>query len=44
MAIMRRFEQILEANPDEPLYVTDVCAAIGVTAERCACIAKTIWG
>ena len=31
MAIMRRFEQILEANPDEPLYVTDVCAAIGVT-------------
>jgi AraC-like DNA-binding protein len=31
MTIMRRFEQILEANPDEPLYVTDVCAAIGVT-------------
>ena len=31
MAIMRRFEQILEANPDEPLYIADVCAAIGVT-------------
>jgi len=31
MAIMRRFEQILEANPDQPLYITDVCSAIGVT-------------
>ena len=31
MAIMRRFERILEANPDKPLYVTDVCASIGVT-------------
>ena len=31
MAIMRRFEQIIEANSDKPLYITDVCAAIGVT-------------
>jgi AraC-like DNA-binding protein len=31
MAVMRRFEQILEANPNEPLYITEVCAAIGVT-------------
>ena len=31
MAIMRRFERILEANPDKPLYITDVCTAIGVT-------------
>lgn len=31
MTIMRRFERILEANPDKPLYITDVCAAIGVT-------------
>lgn len=29
--IMRRFEQILQANPDKPLYITDICAAIGVT-------------
>jgi AraC-like DNA-binding protein len=28
---MRRFERILEANPNEPLYITDVCASIGVT-------------
>jgi AraC-like DNA-binding protein len=31
--IMRRFEQILEANPDKPIYLTEICAAIGV-AER----------
>jgi AraC-like DNA-binding protein len=29
--IMRRFEQMLEANQDEPLYVTEICAAVGVT-------------
>jgi AraC-like DNA-binding protein len=31
MAVMRRFERVLEANPNEPLYITDVCASIGVT-------------
>jgi AraC-like DNA-binding protein len=31
MAVMRRFERILEANPNEPLYITDVCTSIGVT-------------
>ena len=30
-AIMRRFEQFLDANQNEPLYVTEICAAIGVT-------------
>ena len=32
-AIIARFEQFLEANRDRPLYVTEICAAIGV-AER----------
>lgn len=32
-AIVARFEEFLEANPDQPLYLTEICAAIGV-AER----------
>ncbi|WP_454618317.1 helix-turn-helix domain-containing protein [Bradyrhizobium cenepequi] len=32
-AIMARFEEFLEANPDRPLYLTEICAAIGA-AER----------
>ncbi|MGY8683373.1 helix-turn-helix domain-containing protein [Bradyrhizobium sp. UFLA05-153] len=32
-AIMARFEEFLEANPGRPLYLTEICAAIGV-AER----------
>ena len=32
-AIMSRFEKFLEANPDRPLYLTEICGAIGV-AER----------
>ena len=31
--IIVRFEEFLEANPDRPLYLTEICAAIGV-AER----------
>ena len=31
--IVARFEQFLEANPDRPLYLPEICAAIGV-AER----------
>ena len=31
--IVARFEEYLEANPDQPLYLTEICAAIGV-AER----------
>jgi AraC-like DNA-binding protein len=31
--IIVRFEEFLEAHPDEPLYLTEICAAIGV-AER----------
>ena len=30
---MARFEEFLEANPDQPLYLAEICAAIGV-AER----------
>jgi AraC-like DNA-binding protein len=32
-AIVARFEEFLEANPNTPLYLTEICAAIGV-AER----------
>jgi AraC-like DNA-binding protein len=32
-AIIARFEEFLAANPDRPLYLTEICAAIGV-AER----------
>jgi AraC-like DNA-binding protein len=32
-AIVGRLEEFLEANPDQPLYLTEICAAIGV-AER----------
>jgi AraC-like DNA-binding protein len=32
-AIVARFEGFLEANPDQPLYLAEICAAIGV-AER----------
>jgi AraC-like DNA-binding protein len=31
--IVARFEEFLEINPDRPLYLTEICAAIGV-AER----------
>ena len=29
--IMRRFERVVEENPNAPLYLPEVCAAIGVT-------------
>ncbi|MGY3606502.1 MULTISPECIES: helix-turn-helix domain-containing protein [unclassified Bradyrhizobium] len=32
-AIVARFEEFLEANPDRPLYLAEICAATGV-AER----------
>ncbi|WP_426409746.1 helix-turn-helix domain-containing protein [Bradyrhizobium ganzhouense] len=32
-AIMVRFEALLDANPDRPLYLTEICSAIGA-AER----------
>jgi AraC-like DNA-binding protein len=28
---MRRFEQVVESNEDEPLYIPEICAQIGVT-------------
>jgi len=31
--VMRRFEQVLKENPDDPLHIPEICAAIGV-AER----------
>jgi AraC-like DNA-binding protein len=37
--IVARLEEFLEANPDRPLYLTEICAAIGVTERtlRIAC-------
>jgi AraC-like DNA-binding protein len=32
-AIVARFEEFLEANPDRPLYLNEICAGIGI-AER----------
>ena len=32
-AIVKRFEEFLEANPNTPLYLTEICAAVGA-AER----------
>jgi AraC-like DNA-binding protein len=29
--IMRRFRRAVEANPDQPLYIPELCAAIGVS-------------
>src|SRR5579863_7683901 len=29
--VMRRFEEFLEANPDQSLHILDVCSAIGVS-------------
>ena len=29
--VLRRFEQVLEANRGEPLYIPEICAAIGVS-------------
>jgi hypothetical protein len=28
--VMRRFEQLIEANQNQPLYMPEICAAIGV--------------
>jgi len=32
LSVLRRFEQMLETKKDESIYITDVCAEIGVTA------------
>src|SRR5579871_3259996 len=37
-AIVARFEDFLAANPDRAIYLTEICAAIGV-AERTLCAA-----
>jgi AraC-like DNA-binding protein len=38
-AIVARFEEFLEANPDQPLYLAEICAGIGVSERtlRAAC-------
>src|SRR5690348_554872 len=29
--VMRRFRQVVEENPEQPLYIPDICKAIGVS-------------
>jgi AraC-like DNA-binding protein len=29
--VMRRFRRVLEENPDQPLYIPEICTAIGVS-------------
>lgn len=36
LPVMRRLEEVLEANPDTPLYLPEICAAVGVSA-------RTLW-
>jgi transcriptional regulator GlxA family with amidase domain len=38
-AILARFEEFLAANPDRPLYLPEICAAIGVAEQtlRASC-------
>ena len=31
LAVMRRFEELLDSQPDTPLYVADICAGTGVS-------------
>jgi AraC-like DNA-binding protein len=31
-AIMRRFHRVIEENPDEPLYITEICKAVGASS------------
>ena len=33
-SVMRRFEQIIEANPDRPLYIAELCKEVGITDRR----------
>jgi AraC-like DNA-binding protein len=37
--VMQRFERLLAENPDSPLYLSEICAAIGASARtlRCQC-------
>ncbi len=41
--VMRRFERLLEENADRALYVTEICAAIGISERmlRLRCIEET---
>lgn len=42
--VLRRLEEFLAANPGEPLYLTDVCAAIGVAIRTLNSICHRHWG
>jgi methylphosphotriester-DNA--protein-cysteine methyltransferase len=43
-AVMTRFEEFLEAHPDQPLYLTEICSAIGVAERTLRIICEERWG
>ena len=44
LSVMARLEEMLRAQSDEPLYVTDVCAGIGVSERTLQLSSKINWG
>ena len=42
-AIVSRFEEFLEANPDRPIYLTEICGAIGVSERILRTACGSIW-
>jgi len=41
--VMRRFRRVVEENPEQPLFIPEICKAIGFRSGRCACAARNIW-
>jgi transcriptional regulator GlxA family with amidase domain len=41
---MRRFRRVVEENPDQPLYVPELCKAIGVSERTLRVCCQSSWG
>ena len=42
-AIVRRFEEFLEANPNTPFYLTEICAAVGAAERTIRALRGSSW-
>ena len=42
--VMRRFWRVVEENPEQPLYMPEICRRPGFRTRRCGCAARSIWG
>jgi hypothetical protein len=42
--VMRRFRRMVEENPDQPLYIPELCKAIACRNGPCECVARSSWG